>query len=301
MGCEDLVLLRSHQDLADVTHHLVAGRLYLRWSLSGGGIILVQECLQKWRRTFYFSPRRLLPRCASSGDGGAEDFSSALRLPSICLFSSFMHHYIFNTEVMINLWSNLSFPSFIVNTGLRVLLRGLDENIKPVQPRHNGDKRLVVEILLLGQMFRAPVSEELAALDVSPTKMFKYFSWTVMMHIISSMRVPTWRGQSLNPFCRWPFHLLNCWHLASPAILRTRSVKDIITPRIPVKLMLEVLKISWKSLQKKTLSLSSISLARFIPWHTSEWSCSLLCLKQILDSHWMLLWGEMVCISRWLQ
>ena len=70
---------------------------------------------------------------------------------------------------------------------------------------------------------------------------------------------------------------------------------------LPVKLMLDVLKISWKSLQKKTLSLSSISLARFIPWHTSEWSCSLLCLKQILDSHWMLLWGEIVYISRCLQ
>ena len=34
MGCEDLVLLRSHQDLADVTHHLVAGRLRLRKILS---------------------------------------------------------------------------------------------------------------------------------------------------------------------------------------------------------------------------------------------------------------------------
>ena len=33
VGCEDLVLLRSHQDLADVTHHLVAGGLNLRWSL----------------------------------------------------------------------------------------------------------------------------------------------------------------------------------------------------------------------------------------------------------------------------
>ena len=106
---------------------------------------------------------RLLPRCASSGDGGAEDFSSALRLPSICKFS------IFNPEVIINLCSNLSFPSFIVNTGLRVLLRGLNENVKPVQPRHNGDKRLVVERLLLGQMFLAPVAEVLATLDVSPT------------------------------------------------------------------------------------------------------------------------------------
>ena len=29
MGCKDLVLLRSHQDLAYMTHHLVAGRLSL--------------------------------------------------------------------------------------------------------------------------------------------------------------------------------------------------------------------------------------------------------------------------------
>ena len=169
VGSEDLVLLRSHQDLADVTHHLVAGRLYLGWSLSGGGIFLVQECLQKWRKTFYFSLRRLLPRCASDGDGGAEDFSSALRLPSICIISIFTHCYVLNPEVIINLFSNLSFPSFIVNTGLRVLLRGLNENVEPVQPRHNGDKRLVVERLLLGQVFLAPVAEVLATLDVSPT------------------------------------------------------------------------------------------------------------------------------------
>ena len=45
-----------------------------------------------WRKTFYFSLRRLLPRCASSGDGGAEDFSWALRLPSICIFSIFIHY-----------------------------------------------------------------------------------------------------------------------------------------------------------------------------------------------------------------
>ena len=30
VGSEDLVLLRSHQDLTDVTHHLVAGGLNLR-------------------------------------------------------------------------------------------------------------------------------------------------------------------------------------------------------------------------------------------------------------------------------
>ena len=51
-------------------------------------------------------------------------------------------------------------------------MRGLNENVEAVQPRHNGDKRLVVEILLLGQMFLAPVAEVLAALDVSPVSMF---------------------------------------------------------------------------------------------------------------------------------
>ena len=42
-----------------------------------------------YRRLFPFHKdewSRLLPRCASDGDGGAEDFSSALHLPSICKF-----------------------------------------------------------------------------------------------------------------------------------------------------------------------------------------------------------------------
>ena len=54
MWCEDLVLLRSHQDLANVTHHLVAGRLSLRSVL-----------YEKWKVTVLLSKRfqRLTSSC----------------------------------------------------------------------------------------------------------------------------------------------------------------------------------------------------------------------------------------------
>ena len=61
MGCEDLVLLRSHQDLADVTHHLVAGRLRLRKILSEKESFptksVTSSCflLCRWCRGLFFS------------------------------------------------------------------------------------------------------------------------------------------------------------------------------------------------------------------------------------------------------
>ena len=199
-----------------------------------GGKFSVQECLQKWRKIFFFSIRWLKTFTSLCFlrwrwcRGLFLSTSSPFNM-YICYFHSLL---CFQPRSILNICSNLSSPSFIVNTGLRVLLRGLNENVEAVQPRHNGDKRLVVERLLLGQVFRAPVAEVLAALDVSST--YRCLSILVeqckmmmmMMYIISSIRVPTWKGQSLNPFCRWPFHLLNCWHLASPAILRTGSIKE---------------------------------------------------------------------------
>ena len=75
MWCEDLVLLRSHQDLANVTHHLVAGRLSLRSVLCEK----LQFCFPKGFSDFALCLHRHASFCA----GDAEDFSSALHPPEL--------------------------------------------------------------------------------------------------------------------------------------------------------------------------------------------------------------------------
>ena len=258
MWREDLVLLRSHQDLADVTNNLVAGRLSLQW--------------------FFYSTNSL---------GEIFLFSYIVMLPSVPMMSrTFLEHFI-----------SLNFIfQYILWPTKKSLLK---PHLSPLLPRHPSLCSAAASPRAhrgrwagwrRRRTSRAPKASSLPSAsrtsrwsaccfpgDACQWKCYRYQRrW---IYQVEYVQLFTWRGQSWNLFCRSLSRSRSCWHLEEPANLG-RLLNTKMNNSMPVKLMVEVLKMSWKSLQKKTLSLSSISLARFIPWHTSDWSWSLLCLNK---------------------
>ena len=62
--------------------------------------------------------------------------------------------------------SNLLSSSFILNTGVSVLLRRFHQHIEPVESGDDGDEHLVVQRFLRWQVLPAPVAEVFAAFKV---------------------------------------------------------------------------------------------------------------------------------------
>ena len=63
--------------------------------------------------------------------------------------------------------SNLLSSSFILNTGVSVLLRRFHQHIEPVESGDDGDEHLVVQRFLRWQVLSAPVAEVFAAFKVA--------------------------------------------------------------------------------------------------------------------------------------
>ena len=66
--------------------------------------------------------------------------------------------------------TNLLSSTFILDTGVSVLLRRFHQHIEPVESGDDGDEHLVVQRFLRWQVLPAPVAEVFAAFKVAPAR-----------------------------------------------------------------------------------------------------------------------------------